>query len=71
MVGIFIEHGKSVVATHFQFALLIGNVELVVGIEHGGVDGITIIVYGIIVETVKPVTFKNIIRGAPIGFAMF
>jgi hypothetical protein len=50
--------------------LLVGNVELIVGIEHSGVDGITIIIYGVIVETVEPVTFKNIFRGAPIGFAM-
>ena len=70
VVGIFIEHGKPVVATHFQLTLLVGNVELIVGIEHSGVDGITIIIYGVIVETVEPVTFKNIFRGAPIGFAM-
>jgi hypothetical protein len=41
------------------------------GIEHGGVDGVKIIVNGVVIETIEPIAFENILRGAPIGLAMF
>ena len=71
VVCIFVKNGESVIAAHLQLATLVGNTELIVGIEHGGIDGVAIIFDGIIVESIEPIAFKNILRSAPVSFTVF
>jgi len=70
VVIVFIEDGQAVVATELQLATVVGQAELVVGIEHGGIDGVSIVFYGVVVEAAEPVALEDVLRGAPVGFAV-
>ena len=49
--------------------MLVGNLHLVVGVEDGSVDGVGVIVNGHVVESLQPVTLKQLVAGRPVGIA--
>ena len=71
VVFVLVVNGQTVVAAHLQAALLVGNGKLVVGVEHRGVDAVDIVLDGIAVEALQPFALKQVVRGCPVGLAVF
>ena len=67
---VLIKHAQPVVTAHLQSALRVGYLQLVVGIEHVGVERVHVVVYLLVVEAHQPVAFKERLCGRPVGFAM-
>jgi len=62
---------EAVVATHLQSALVVGNLQLVVGIGDDGVDGWLMIINHDGIEACQPVALEDILCWCPVGFAAF
>ena len=71
LVGIvLVVDGQSVVATRLQLTTVVGNGQLIVRIEYGGVDRVLIVFYLPVVEALQPVALKDILRHAPVSLTM-
>ena len=62
---------QTVVAAHRQFALLVGQREVVVGVGNGRVDGVLIVVDDQVVEAVEPVALEHLGGRRPVVLAAF
>ena len=72
IVVVLVVDRNAVVAAHLQSAALVGNLQLVVGVEHIGVDGLLQVVEWLcVVEAVDVVGGEDIFRHRPIAFTMF
>ena len=60
---------QAVVATHPYLTLSVRDVELVMGIADCRVQGVLIVIDGIVVESFQPVTLKDICRFRPVSLA--
>ena len=60
---------QAVVAAHLQPALVVGNLQLVVGVRNDGVDRLLMIVDDDSVESLEPIALKHLFRGCPVSLA--
>ena len=60
---------QAVVAAHLQPALVVGNLQLIVGIGNDGVDRLLMIVDDDGVESLEPVALKHLFGGRPVSLA--
>ena len=59
----------AVVARDLELYVVVGEVEAVVGVEHGGVEGVFVVLDGLVVEAVHVVDLKEV-GGGPVGIAV-
>ena len=70
VVVVLVDDAQPVVAAHLQPLLVVGYGQPVVGVEHGGVQRVLIVLYGCIVEALEPVALKEPFGGRPVWFAV-
>ena len=70
VVLVLVDDRQPVVAAQLQAALVVGNAEVVVGVEHRGVDAVVVVLYLVVVEALQPVALENLLRHRPVGLAM-
>ena len=71
IASIFVNHIEPVIAAHLKPAFVIRDIKFIVSIFHTGVDGVLIVVDGIVIESFQPVAVKDILRLTPVGLTMF
>ena len=71
LFAVIINDVQPVVTTHAQVGVLVGKLQLVVGVEDCGVDRVIILLYRLVVKPFQPVALKESLCRCPVGIAGF